>query len=254
MMRRMSIAREYTRVLRRHLRCYAVWPPTLAVVPGDYGVFQGGVFNRLGNVLTDFGVDYVTEDGGHQADKFQYESSRSTSAGLTGAAELSGVKAELGISLTDKSSFFVSVSEFDVDRLQSPRQVALRLRAHPQWPRLRYYVVWQLYKGHDLLFFGSESGGAEVKIRGDTTDIKLLQSAGKIGASLEFATAGEVGVQIKGSEDQLAGFAVNLFRVKVVGAEPMVTFGTGGEPDEDDPLEYLDPEDDIDIDDVETQS
>jgi hypothetical protein len=253
MMRAMTIAREYTRVLRRHLRCYAVWPPTLAVVPGDYGVFQGGVFNRLGNITTDFGVDYVTEDGGHQAEKFQYESSRSTSAGLSAAAEFSGVKAELDVALTDKSSFFVSVSEFDVERLQSPRHVALRLRAHAQWPRLRYYVVWQLYKGRDLLFFGSESGGATVKIRGDTTDIKLLQSVGKVGGSLEFATAGEVGVQIKGSEDEPAGFAVNLFRVKVVGAEPLITFGTGGEPDDDDPLDYLDADDDID-DDVETQA
>lgn len=250
MMRAMTIAREYTRVLRRQLRCYAVWPPTLAVVPGDYGVFRGGVFNRLGNITTDFDVDYVTEDGGRQADKFQYESSRSSAAGLSAAAEVSGVQAELDLALTDRSSFFVSVSEFDVERLQSPRRVALRLRAHDQWPCLRYYVVWQLYKGRDLLFFGSESGGATVKIRGDTTDIKLLQSTAKVGASLEFTTAGDVGVQIKGSPNALAGFAVNLFRVKVVGADPLVAFGTGGEQEneDDDPLEYLDPDDDIDDD------
>lgn len=239
----MNIAREYTRVLRRHLRCYAVWPPTLAVVPGDYGVFVGGVFSRLGNVTTDFGVACVTEPGSHQAEKFQYESSQTSTASVSAAVKVAGAKAELGISLTDRSSFFVSVSEFDVERLQSPHQVAVQLRNHPQWRELRYFVVWQIYKGRDLLFFGSDAGGAGVKIRGDTEDIKRLQRVGKIGASLEFQAAGEVGVQIRGSAEEVASFGVNLFRVKVVG-DPLVTFGPGPTPEfaPVEPLEFVDPE------------
>lgn len=242
MMPGMSIAREYTQVLRQQLRCYAVWPPTLAVAPGDYGVFVRGVFNRIGNINTDFGVSYVTEDGGQKADKFQYQSSRSSTGGVQASVALAGAKAELAVSLSERASFFVSVAEFDVERLQSPRNVAVQLRAHAQWPCLRYYVVWELFKGHDLLFFGSESGSAGVKIRGESEDVKLLQSAGKLGGSLEFSTAGEVSVQIKGSESALAGFGVNLFRVKALGAEPLALTFSAGPSDDDDPLAWLDTE------------
>lgn len=247
MMRSMSIAREYTRALRRHLRCHAVWPPTLAVVPGDYGVFVRGVWNRIGNVTTDFGVEYVTEPGGHQAEKFQYQSTRTSTGGVQASVAYLGAEAELAVSLSERASFFVSLSEFDVDRLQSPRNVAVRLRAHPQWTCLRYYVAWELYRGHDLLFFGSESGGAGVTIRGDTEELKALQTVGKLGASLEFSTVGEVSMQIKGSERALAGFGVNLFRVRAVGAEPLaLTFAAG--PTDDEPIEYADADGDPDED------
>lgn len=229
----MSIPRQYSQALRTNLRARAVWPPTAALAPGDYGVFSGGVFSRIGNIRTDFGVSYIVESGGHKAEKFQFHSERSAHTGLDLNAGLAGVDAAVSIALDTRSSFFVSVAEFDVERLQSPRAVALALREVSGWSHLRYFVVWELFKGEDLLFFGSESGGSAVQIRGSTEDMKLLQKVGKVGASLEFGFSGDVGVQIRGAPGQTATFALNLFRGKLVGDPLALSFDTFAPPDDE---------------------
>lgn len=254
----MSIAREYARTLRRHLRCRPVWPPMLDIVPGDYGVFRGGVFVRVGNVTTDFGVPVVVEPGGRRADKFQYHSDGAVALAADAALAGAGADAGLKIGLSRRSSFFVSIADLDVRRLQSPHAVAARLRELPQWPHLRYFVVSELYGGRDLLFYGTESGEAGVTVRGDTDELRLFQTNARIGGSIQFAATGDVSVQFRGSADVVAGFGLNLFRVKQIGDMPLVmSFGQGDAPPgnliavrDDDPLEELVHEDDDDPDDA----
>ncbi|WAS98329.1 hypothetical protein [Nannocystis punicea] len=253
----MSIAREYTRSLRKHLRCRAVWPPLLDVQPGDYGVFRGGVFVRVGHLTTDFGVPLVVEPGGRRADKFQYHSEGSR--GFAGAAELAvgDAAAELQIGLSRRSSFFVSVAELDVDRLQSPRQIALGLRDRDDWPFLRYFVVGELFKGRDLLFYGSEAGDASVTLRGDPPDLLRFQKFGKLSGSLQIAATGDCRLQYRGSPDVTAAIGLNLFRIKRVGVAPL-RYSAAALPnastllarrdDEDDVLDRLGDED-VDLDD-----
>lgn len=217
----MSIAREYTRSLRKHLRCRAVWPPLIDVKPGDYGVFRGGVFARVGHLTTDFGVPVVVEPGGRRTDKFQYHSDGEL--GFGAAAEVAYGPAEVGleIGLTRRSSFFVSVSELDVDRLQSPRRIALALRERDDWPFLRYFIVHETYKGRDLLFYGSESGGSGVTVRAEPLELRRFQQLGKLGASVQIVATGDVGLQYRGSPDVVAAVGLNLFRVKRVGLDPL---------------------------------
>ncbi|MDC0719435.1 hypothetical protein [Nannocystis bainbridge] len=249
----MSIAREYTRSLRRHLRCRAVWPPLLDVRPGDYGVFRGGVFVRIGHVTTDFGVPVVVEPGGRRADKFQYHSEGSL--GFGGAAELAvgEAGAALDINLSRRSSFFVSVAELDVDRLQSPRQIALALRERDDWPFLRYFVVGELFKGRDLLFYGSEAGDAGVTLRGDPPELLRFQQFGRLGGSLQIAATGDCRLQYRGSPEVTAAIGLNLFRIKRLGVAPLA-YALATPPaaprlaGDDDELDLLDGGDDDDDD------
>lgn len=217
----MSIAREYARSLRKHLRCRAVWPPLIDVNPGDYGVFRGGVFVRLGHLTTDFGVPVVVEPGGRRTDKFQYHSDGDL--GFSAAAEVAYGAADIGlqIGLSRRSSFFVSVAELDVDRLQSPRQIALALRQRDDWPFMRYFVVSETFKGRDLLFYGSESGGAGVTLRAEPLELRRFQQLGKLGASVQIAATGDVGLQYRGSPDVVAAVGLNLVRIKRVGLDPL---------------------------------
>lgn len=238
----MSIPRQYSLALRTNLRARAAWPPTAALAPGDYGVFSGGVFSRLGNIRTDFGVPYVVESGGHQAEKFQFHSERSTHSGVDLDVGLAGADAALSIGLDARSSFFVSVAAFEVERLQSPRAVALALHEVSGWSHLRYFVVWELFRGEDLLFFGSESGASSIEVRGSTDDVKLLRRAGKVGASLEFQVRGDVGIQIRGGAGQPATFALNLFRAKLVG-DPLALAFDGSAPPDDNVIDFVTPED-----------
>ena len=226
----MNIPQRYATELRRRLRAQAVWPPTQAIEPGDYGEFDGGIFTRLGNITTDFGVPYAVESGGHRAEKFQYHGEREQSVGAGVEAAFAGVEAGAQILLASASSFFVSVAEFDIVRLQSQRTVAVRLHEAPGWRFLKYDVVWEMFQGSDLVFYGSETGSAAIKLHGSTPDLALFQSAGKIGASLRFATNSAVGVQFRGSPGQVVGIAVNLFRVKLVGDPLAMSFDDDADP------------------------
>lgn len=201
-----------------------MWPPLQAIEPGDYGEYDGGIFTRLGNLKTDFGVSYVVEPGAHRGERFAFhsESSRSSEIGLQGGA--AGVTGGARIALANEASFFVSLSESDAVRLQSPRAVATALREVSGWRHLRFYVVWELLRGRDLVFFGSESGGASVELHGNSPDLALFQSAGKVGASLRFSASAAAGVQVRGAPGELAGFAVNVFRVKAVGDPLLMDF------------------------------
>lgn len=233
----MSLPRQYSRTLRNHLRCHAVWPPTTAVAPGDYGEFVGGIWKRIGNITVDFDVPVAVEPGGSRAERFLYHSDAGTGAHLDVGAALAGLEAELDISLERRTSFFISVAGFDIDRLASVRQVATRLRERPGWRHLRYFVVSELLHGHDLLFYGSESGSAGVKVRGETEELKLFRDVGRLSPALSFSSRGEVGLQVRGAADVPTGFGINLFRVRAIGADPMdLSFGG---PVDDDPVEHL---------------
>lgn len=243
----MSLPRQYSRALQTHLRCRAVWPPTEAVAPGDYGEFVGGVWTRRGNVTADFRVPVVVESGGRRAEKFQFHSEREVGGGLDGAARLGAAEVGLDISLERRASFFVSLAGLEIDRLRSPRDVAVRLGAVPPWRHRRWYVVHEVFSGHDLVFYGAQSGGGGLQIRGSTLDLQRFLDAGRLGATLTFVARGDVGVQLRGSSDVRVNFGVNLFRLRAIGADRLA-FSAGG-PDDDGPLDALDPADEPEDDD-----
>lgn len=235
----MSLARHFNRTLRKHLRCQAVWPPATAVAPGDYGVFVGGLWTRVGNITVDFGVPFETEPGGNQLDRFLYHSDTKDVGDVKVGAAMGTMSGELSISLSDRAAFFVSVADFDILRLRSVRKVALALRDRPSWSHLRNYVVWETFHGRDLVFCGSDSGASGLQIRGDMDNVKLFRDTGRLSPELGFTATGDVSVHFHSPPGGRTDFGVNLFRVKAVGADPeSLSFGAG---DEDDAVEHLDP-------------
>lgn len=243
----MSLPGRYSQTLRQQLRCHPVWPPTTAVSPGDYGVFVRGIWTRIGHITTDFGVDVAVEPGGSRAERLLFHSDRSFGAALDIEVALARVEAELDISLAGSASFFVSAAGLDVTRLTSVRQIAAGLRERPGWRHLRYYVVAELLHGQDLVFYGSESGSAGVKVRGETALLERFRRSGRLSPGLGFASHGQVDLQLRGSSDASTALGLKLFRVRAVGADPVaVSFGGPAEDDPVDPLEHDDDPDDDD--------
>lgn len=223
----MNLPKHYAKSLRSNLRVQAVWPPIQAIVPGDYGEYEGGIFTPRGNITTDFGVPSALESGGHLAEKFQYHSEHGRSGGLAVSGGSAGTEAGIEVSLANTNAFFLSVSSCELVRLQSKRAVAELLREVPDWRFLKYYVVWELFRGRDLVFFGSEQGGGGVTVRGSTRDLGAFAAAGTVGLSLQFATRGAVDLQFRGAPDEPASFAVNVFRVRRAGDLVAMSFGLG---------------------------
>ncbi len=229
----MNLPKRYAKSLRSDLRVRAVWPPMQAIEPGDYGEYEGGIFTRRGNITEDFGVPYTLEPGGHRVEKFQYHSEHGRSGGLT----VSGGSAGIEVSLASTHSFFLSVSSCELVHLQRKRAVAELLREAPGWRFLKYHVVWELLRGRDLVFFGSEQGGGGVEVRGSAPDVGAFAAAGEVGASLQFATRGAVGLQFRGAPGEPASFAVNVFRVRRAGDLVALSFGLGDPGTDDDDID-----------------
>jgi len=51
-----SIAEEYTNRLYNDLKKYASWWPNTIYEPGDFGLLQGRLFTKRGNIVKDFGI------------------------------------------------------------------------------------------------------------------------------------------------------------------------------------------------------
>ena len=183
--------------------------------------------------MEDFGVPYVLESGGRRTEQFRYhsESTHSGESSIEGGTV--GIEAGIDISLAGASSFFVSAAECEIVRLQRLRATALALRAKAGWKFLKYHVVWELFRGTELVFFGSKSGGATVELRGSTPDITRFQSAGKLGASLHFTSKGAMSLQLRAAPGEVASLAVNVFRVRRIADPLTMSFAAGGDEDPD---------------------
>lgn len=187
-------------------------------------------FTRRGNITEDFKVPYRDEPGGYLAEKFQYHSEHERSGGASLIAASSGIEGGVEISLASAESFFLSVASCDLVRMKAKHDVAEMLRDEPEWRFLKYFVVGELFRGRDLVFFGSEQGGRAVAVCGSTPDVTAFTAAGKVGASVRFATSGSVGLQFHGAPGEPVSFAVNVFRVRRVGDLVALSFAL------DDPL------------------
>ena len=123
---------------------------------GDYGLIQGGVFQKVGH-LNDvrgdgFNVEIRTAKGNPVSIDFLSEGITSVKT-VAGAAlpELpaANVEAKLTYEFQKKNSFVVKAAEMNVERMENIREVADRLaqmRRDKKWSR-RYCVVSTTYTG-----------------------------------------------------------------------------------------------------------
>lgn len=54
----MKLSKKYTRELYQNFKYLATWEPNVPLQLGDIGVLKGKEFTRLGNIKSDFGIDF----------------------------------------------------------------------------------------------------------------------------------------------------------------------------------------------------
>ena len=241
----MSIARAAARILRDQLRAHVAWLPLGNTFDlGDFGVFSGGVFVRLGNVVN-LGVKFERIHGRDTAFEFRSEGVRETrlSGGVAVGAFTDGDDdASLNVTFADEDSLLIRTSTLQVSEIKEILPVAAALRSHPQW-RLRYRVVHRLWTAVDGVFLSSRGADASIDFTGSVAALQALQS-GRANSTVQVGQRSNVGLDLVG---QTGPLALGLFRVRLVDGSPaLLDFATTDHPlvELDDPGD-ADPEDDV---------
>jgi len=241
----MSIARATARVLRQPLRAHVAWLPLGGNFDlGDFGVFSGGVFVRLGNVVN-LGVKFERIRGNDTSFEFRSEGVQETrlSGGVAvGAFSQGDDDASLRIAFAAENSLLIRCKTLQVSEISELLPVAAALRQHPQW-RMRYRVVHRLWTAVEGTFLSSRGSDANIEFSGAVKALQALQ-AGQADASIAVAARSNIGLDLIG---QTGPLALGLFRVRRVDGSPaMLDFATTDHPlvEVDEPGS-ADPDDDV---------
>lgn len=223
----------YDRLLRDALGCRAVWPPVLTPVGlGDFGVVDGGVFRRLGNVA-EFGLDFAVEHG--PPSRLDLHSADARLIRLAGdvALPVDGVAAGVRVEFARSDGFVLKCARVELAQIADLGALARRLLGARtpdgrRWRPLAWRLVWQLYAGRDVLFLAARSAGSHVELHGRGAGPSL-----RGGAGLTAARSVGLGVEVVGDSGPIG---LGLARVRLVGG---VQFFSGEDDSGDDFVERL---------------
>jgi hypothetical protein len=237
----MSIIRKASRVIRQQLRASVAWLPLANTFElGDFGVFSGGVFTRMGNIRG-LGVDFDSQRS--DGPPFDFRSDGTTEVRVTAAAEghltsrVTG-EAALKIGFAQADSIYLHAAEIEVSEIRELLPVAAALRKHPQW-RMRYRVVHRVWRAIGGIFITSQQGDADIELSGSVEEVGALQN-GRGSVGVQVHSKRNVGLDLIGHDGPIA---LGLFRVRVVNGTPdFVSFSAS--PADDGGVEFHEPDDD----------
>lgn len=205
----------YDRLLRDALGCRAVWPPVLTPVGlGDFGVVDGGVFRRLGNVA-EFGLDFAVEHGPPSRLDLHSADARLTRLAGDVALPVDRVAAGVRVEFTRSDGFVLRCERVELAQIADLGALARRLlgaRAPDgrRWRPLAWRLVWQVYTGRDVLFLAARSAGSHVELHARGAGPSPLTG----GAGLAARRSVGLGLEVVGESGPIG---LGLARVRLVG-------------------------------------
>lgn len=209
----MGIAKDFNKVLHDQIRIHAAWlPVTNTFQLGDFGVISDGVFVRMGNIQSDFGVTFDTQAGTET--KLDFKSDRVRVFRFAGNAEVpvfpgESVDASLKIEFGKEKSFFLKAA-LSVSQMASVFATAQQLRDKPRWNAGKFKVISAVYTGRGCAILSSREGNASVEITGKADALKKLEM-GSAEAGLSFSSKSGMGLEILGDSGVVG---LQLFKVE----------------------------------------
>jgi len=244
----MATGTKFSQFLKTQIDCRAVWPPVITPVQlGDYGVMDGGNFQKLGHI-SDFGVTLEVERGeGSSLNLVSTDVRMTRLAGSAPVAMFSGlgkVQAKLEIEFSSSDAFMLKCRKIERTQLRNLGAIGRKLsqartRDGQTWRHLAWRIVWQLYVGRDVICLANRSAGTTVEFSGEAHALQQLEG-GTMSAGIGFRANRSLGLEILG---QTGPVGYGLARVKYIGSG-IAFFSNSGDDDGEDAVDRLDPDDD----------
>ena len=233
----MGIAKDFNDVVHDQIKVHAAWlPVTNTYQVGDFGVISEGVFARMGNIRSDFGIDFQTNAG--PPSQLDFKSANVRVVRFTAGAEVNAfpddaLEAKLRIEFGRERSFYLKAA-LNVQELASVFEAARKIAVLPAWNEGKFKVVAATYTGQNCVVLSSRQNNTAIEIGGKADALKKLELGG---ASADFAwTANStLGLEIMG---QTGVIGLKLFQVKKKKGE--AEFLTRGRPVRPEDLEISD--------------
>ena len=180
----MSLPTDYNKALHRHAGFYAAWFPLATPFRiGDYGLIQGGVFQKIGH-LNDlkghgFNVEIRPGTGNPTSIDFLSEgvsSVKTVAGGTVPDLPAIDVEAKLTYEFQRENSFVLKAAEMNVERMENIREVAdelAQMRRDDKWSH-RYCVVSTTYTGRNCLVLLSSEAETKVEFVATAKALKQL--------------------------------------------------------------------------------
>ncbi|MCB9569335.1 MAG: hypothetical protein H6710_19330 [Myxococcales bacterium] len=180
-----SIARAFDRILRDNFRMNAAWLPlTSSFRLGEYGLWRGGVFQAIGNVADDFGVELREVEGSPVNFDFTSQGVQIIDAGGGAKGQvksLATVDAAAEVKAQAASSFVLRAPSLTSRRLENVAAIGARLldarrrKEGPRW-RTRYKLVSEVFVGDAVTILATIEAETTILLRGKASDAKELLS------------------------------------------------------------------------------
>ena len=218
----MRTAIACNRIISRKLQRHAAWIPTVSPFAlGDYGVFERGVFSRLGNIK-DLGVDFDTLPGGTASLKFDTSSGVEVTLSVDGQGNVpqlpgTDVQAKAEFKYKRARSFLVRALKLTSNAIQDIPAATSRLARHPRW-RLRYKLITELLTTDAATIIATASRNSTVVVEGKANVLQQFID-GKVGAGVTVKSSSELGLEIEGEAGAIAFKLVRARRNGRVGLE-----------------------------------
>lgn len=178
----MSLAQHYNKVLKTNLLHYAAWHPISDFYAvGDFGVFKGGIFQKLGNIAE---FDMTVRVASGATSNFDYASAGTRVVRVSGGAEVQAfpdqpVEAKLTIAFSGKHSVYLKASSVNVLEMPDVDAVAHQLRGRRdslgrKW-KTGWRVVRKVYGAKDPAILASTAGDTSFDLSAKADVLKALE-------------------------------------------------------------------------------
>ena len=216
----MDTPRAFGKLMRKEMQMHGAWLPiTNTFETGDYGIFSGGVFHKLGNISS-YGVEFDTGDGAPADLNVMSKGTRLSRVAGDGKVDkfpAGDIEAKLLIEFGSAESFLLK-ARLTSEEIADLENTATQLREIEEWHR-DYKVVSTTYTAEDCLIVSSISDESKVEVSGSASALADLEDLGKADAELKFEAAKEIGLRLLG-ETGIIG--LRLFKLGWLGGTKIV--------------------------------
>lgn len=223
----MGIAKDFNKIIHKEIDLHAAWlPVTNTFTLGDFGVISDGVFVRMGNVESDFGVGFASQSG--PGTRLDFKSDHVRSIRIVAGAEVAvwpgdDVEASLKIEFRKEKSFYLKAA-LTMSEMTSPFAVARALSEQPRWDAGKFKVISAVYSGKGCVILSSRASDACFELTGKSGALKKLE-VGSADIGIAASSKSGMGLEVMGGSGVVA---LRMFRLERSGQPRYEAVGEPG--------------------------
>ena len=216
-----DLSNVYCDVVKNHFRIYyANWLPAKTLDLGDYGMLQGNIFIKLGNVKNDFlelkGA-VIQEFTEQSKNHYEFTSSRDVEIKTTAKGTVGNIgitaNATLGIQFHSENSVFFNAAECTTKFISNKAEIGkiiMNLYRENRW-RFNYVLVTDIIKAGRTLIAISSAENSSISFEASSPNISHIDLAN---ASLGLSITSESNIGFKVVSEDGLDLLMGLCKVK----------------------------------------